>query len=91
MGHVRTEGIYLLFFLLMWAFNTVFFQTHVVWSRNNNSRIKTPENTEIPNKRNTSYEDNFEAILPSRNGQTFLTPKISTADLLIYKVMKTRQ
>ena len=41
MWHVRTEGIYLLFFLLLWAFNTMFFQTHVVWSRNNNSRINT--------------------------------------------------
>ena len=41
MWHVRTEGIHLLFFLLLWAFNTVFFQTHVVWSRNNNSRINT--------------------------------------------------
>ena len=41
MWHVRTEGIYLLFFLLLWAFNTMFFQTNVVWSRNNNSRINT--------------------------------------------------
>ena len=86
---MRTEGIYLLFFLLLGAFNTVFFQTNVVWSRKNNSRLNTEtENTGVPKKRNASYEDSFEVILPSMNGQTFLTPKISTVDLFIYEAMK---
>ena len=32
MGYVRTESIYLLFFLLLWSFNTVFFQNNVVYN-----------------------------------------------------------